>query len=101
MYGARSSTRSRRTDAYTVVSSNRDASSCVTLLHAVTPGGVMAFQCPPPSRVTHSLPSSVPAHSVRVVVYDGASAYTAPRCFSCSFAPSSPFVGGLFVLGWL
>src|SRR6266851_3653728 len=64
--------RKRLTETYAVSSSKCDALICVTLLHAVRPGGVMSFQFVPPSLVVQTSPSSVPAQTVFTFWNDGA-----------------------------
>src|SRR4051812_47053723 len=97
MNGRRSSTRKRLTEAYADSTSKCEASNCVTLLQGVSSGGVTFFQFLPPSRVTQSRPSSVPAQIVSMLLKDGASEYTTPRCFAAfgSFAAIVPNVEGM------
>ena len=76
--------------AYTVRSSNAEASSCETLLHGVSAGGVTFFHVLPPSRVTWIRPSSVPAQSTFTSRFEGARAYTTPRRVAC-FRAASPY----------
>ena len=70
--GADRRSRRRLTDDIGVSASKCEASICVTLLQGVSPGGVTSAQCAPPSRVTQTRPSSVPAHSVSMLFDDGA-----------------------------
>ena len=74
IYGCESSIRKRLTETYAVLSVKCDALICVTLLQAVIAAGVMFFQFLPWLRVTHTSPSSVPAHSVSIDLNEAATA---------------------------
>ena len=66
--------RKRLTDINAVVSLKCEALICVTLLHGVRLGGVMFFQLAPWLWVTHTWPSSVPAHRVLADLKEAAKA---------------------------
>src|SRR6267142_2704195 len=81
--------------------SERPASRMDTLAQGPSCGGVTSVQALPPSRVTWTRPSSLPAQMIFASTGDGASAYTTPRCVA--LAGSVPrylptFAGGSHVL---
>src|SRR6476661_10559123 len=71
MYGARSSSRGRRTETYARPVSNADASIWLTRPNSGMPGGVTFVHVFPPSRVTCTRPSSEPVQITFTSRFDG------------------------------
>src|SRR6185437_501119 len=79
MYGLRSSSRWRSTDANAVFASKCEGEMLPTLDHAVSCFGVTLLQCAPASSVRQTRPSSVPTHSSFAFKGDEPIEYTTPR----------------------
>src|SRR6185437_1079296 len=63
-------------------------------VQGLRPAGVTLLQCAPPSRVTCTLPSEVPAQIMAALSGEGASAVMVPRAAGFSLAAYLPALAG-------
>src|SRR5215469_3566021 len=79
---------------YAVRVSKWPASRLKILVHGLIDGGVTFFQVAPPSVVTCTLPSSVPAQMTFRLFGEGESAVIAPRGAAVTLSPYFPAFAG-------